>query len=71
MRTLELGYTIPKRITDLVKINQVRIYVNGYDLFSFDNLKKNASFLDPEITSDNGLQYPQSKFLNVGVNLTF
>lgn len=71
VRTLELGYTIPKRITDLVKINQVRFYVNGYDLFSFDNLKKSASFLDPEINSDNGLQYPQSKFVNVGVNLTF
>jgi TonB-linked SusC/RagA family outer membrane protein len=71
LRTLELGYTIPKRLTDQVKINQVRFYANAYDLFSLDNLKKNASFLDPEITSDNGLQYPQSKFVNVGVNLTF
>lgn len=71
LRTMELGYTIPKRLTDQVKIEQVRIYLNAYDLFSLDNLKKNASFLDPEITSDNGLQYPQSKFVNVGINLTF
>lgn len=71
LRTLELGYTIPKRLTDQVRIQRVRVYLNAYDLISFDNLKKNASFLDPEITSDNGLQYPQSKFVNVGVNLTF
>lgn len=71
LRTLELGYTIPKRLTDQVKIQKVRVYLNAYDLFSLDNLKKNASFLDPEITADNGLQYPQSKFVNVGVNITF
>lgn len=71
LRTIELGYTLPKRWTDRVKMERVRFYINGYDLISFDNLKKNASFLDPEISSDNGLQYPQSKFLNVGVNITF
>lgn len=71
LRTIELGYTLPKRWTDRVKMQKARIYLNGYDLISFDNLKKNASFLDPEISSDNGLQYPQSKFVNVGINLTF
>ncbi|GAA4316476.1 TonB-dependent receptor [Compostibacter hankyongensis] len=71
LRTLELGYTLPGRWTQKVKIEKARIYLNGYDLFSFDNLKKNASFLDPEVSADNGLQYPQSKFVNVGINLTF
>ena len=71
MRTMELGYTLPKRWTDQLKIEQVRVYLNGYNLLSMDNLKKQASFLDPEVSADNGLQYPQSKFVNVGINLTF
>lgn len=71
LRTMELGYTIPQRWTNQVKIEQVRVYLNAYNLVSFDNLKKEASFLDPEVTSENGLQYPQSKFVNVGINLTF
>jgi hypothetical protein len=27
--------------------------------------------LDPEVNDDNGLQFPQNKFLNIGLNLTF
>jgi hypothetical protein len=52
-----------------VKIRKARFYVNAYNMFSFDNLKQYA--VDPEVTDDNGLQFPQSKVLNFGVNLTF
>jgi hypothetical protein len=37
-------------------------------MFSFDNLKEYG--VDPEIADDNGLQYPQSKFVNIGLNLS-
>ena len=47
---------------------KARFYVNGYNLFSFDNLKKFG--IDPEVNEENGLQYPQNKFVNVGVNLS-
>ena len=67
-RTLELGYSIPKPILDKLKIQRLRFYVNGYNLFSFDNLKKFG--IDPEINDDNGLQYPQNKFVNVGINFS-
>ncbi len=70
-RTLALGYTLPKRWTDKVSIESARVYVNAYNLFTFDNMKKYASFLDPEVATNNGLRYPQSKFVNVGVNLSF
>lgn len=68
-RTIELGYTIPKRLTQKVGIEKTRVYVNGYNLFSFDNLKKVG--VEPEIMDENGLQYPQNRFVNVGFNLTF
>lgn len=70
-RTLALGYTLPKRLTSKAGIEQARVYINGYNLFTFDNMKESASFLDPEVATNNGLRYPPSKFVNVGINLTF
>ncbi|MDR6943103.1 SusC/RagA family TonB-linked outer membrane protein [Mucilaginibacter pocheonensis] len=68
-RTIELGYSLPSQWLTRVKIKRARFYVNAYNLFSFDNLKSYS--VDPEVTDDNGLQFPQSKVLNFGVNLTF
>ncbi|MFC0515581.1 SusC/RagA family TonB-linked outer membrane protein [Mucilaginibacter angelicae] len=68
-RTLELGYSLPTELLKKVKIRKARFYVNAYNMFSFDNLKQYS--VDPETTDDNGLQFPQSKVLNFGVNLTF
>jgi TonB-linked SusC/RagA family outer membrane protein len=67
-RTIQLGYTIPSRLLDRLRIERARVYLNAYNLFSIDNLKEFA--VDPEVTDDNGLQFPQSKVLNVGINLT-
>lgn len=67
-RTLELGYSLPQSLLDKLGMQKARFYVNGYNLFSFDNLKKFG--LDPEVSDSNGLQYPQNKFVNVGVNLS-
>lgn len=68
-RTLELGYSLSPEILSRVNIKRARIYVNGYNLFSFDNLKEFS--VDPEVEDENGLQFPQSKVINFGVNLTF
>lgn len=68
LRTLELGYTIPPAILRRVGIQGFRVYLNGYNLLTFDNLKKFG--VDPEVTDDNGLQYPQSKFINAGVHIS-
>ncbi len=68
-RTIELGYSIPTNLLSKVRIKRARFYVNAYNLLSFDNLKQYG--IDPEVTDDNGLQFPQSKVVNFGVNLTF
>lgn len=68
-RTLELAYTLPASIMQKVKVvKKARFYVNAYNLFSIDNVKKFS--IDPEVNDDNGLQFPQNKFVNVGVNIT-
>ncbi|MDR8390189.1 SusC/RagA family TonB-linked outer membrane protein [Aliifodinibius sp. S!AR15-10] len=71
LRTLQLGYNLPTEWANKLAMKRARVYVNTYNLFSIDNLKNKASFLDPEVADENGLQYPQMKTLNIGVNLTF
>lgn len=67
-RTIQLGYSLPTSIIERVKIQQARVFVNGYNLFFFDNLKDYP--IDPEVTDTNGLQYPQNRIINMGVSLT-
>jgi hypothetical protein len=66
-RTMELGYSLPKSLLSKVNIQKARLFVNGYNLFSIDNLRKFR--VDAEIQNDNGLQYPQNSFVNMGINL--
>lgn len=68
-RTIELGYSIPTALLTKIRMQRMRLYVNTYNLFSFDNMKSQG--IDPEILDPNGLQYPPNRFINVGVNLTF
>jgi TonB-linked SusC/RagA family outer membrane protein len=68
-RTIQVGYRLPAVILNKIKIQRARVYFNAYNMFSFDNLKQFG--VDPEVTDDNGLQFPQNKVVNVGINLTF
>jgi TonB-linked SusC/RagA family outer membrane protein len=68
-RTIEIGYSLPQRWLQKVSIQQARFYFNAYDLFSIDNLAQYN--VDPETIDDNGLQFPQNRVINFGVNLSF
>jgi TonB-linked SusC/RagA family outer membrane protein len=65
-KTLEIGYTIPKRITSPWKINNIRIHLLGSNLFVWDYLK----IWDPELASGKGMDYPISKTFSVGVSIS-
>lgn len=68
-RTIEVGYTLPTSILTKMKIQKLRVYVNTYNLFSFDNMAKYG--IETEVSDNNGLQYPQSRIVNLGLNLSF
>lgn len=68
LRNLELGYNIPKEWLQRWHIAGLRIYVNGTNLFSIDNVKQYE--IDPEISAANGLVYPQQRLYNFGFNLS-
>ncbi|MCX2486082.1 SusC/RagA family TonB-linked outer membrane protein [Pedobacter sp. MR2016-24] len=69
VRNLELAYSLPKRITEKLKAEKIRMYVSGSNLISFDNVKKFQ--IDPEIEAAAAVAYPQQKVLMVGFNVTF
>lgn len=68
-RTVQLGYSIPTDVLQKVRIQRARVYFNAYNLFSIDNLQEFD--VDPEVVDDNGIQFPQNRVLNIGINLTF
>jgi TonB-dependent starch-binding outer membrane protein SusC len=67
LKTLELGYDLPKSLLSKVGISSMRVYVNGNNLFTIDKLK----WFDPEGISTFGDFYPQSKVYNLGFNVKF
>ncbi|GGD71225.1 SusC/RagA family TonB-linked outer membrane protein [Emticicia aquatilis] len=67
LKNLELGYTLPTKLTDRVKLGTVRVYVNGLNLFTIDKMK----VYDPEATAQSGVYYPQSRVINTGLTLSF
>jgi len=72
LKNLEIGYTIPKELTNRIGMDKARFYVNGFNLVTFAS--KLARAYDPERHEGEwqvGLSYPTMMALNIGVNLTF
>ena len=67
LRNLEFGYTIPRQVLERFLISELRLYVSGQNLLTFAN----TNGTDPEITSENGLQYPTTRIVNLGLTLKF
>ena len=67
LKTLELGYDLPKKLLSKFRMNAVRVYVNGSNLFLIDKMK----FVDPETSDPNANFYPQSRVYNFGINISF
>lgn len=68
LRNLELGYSFPKKWLERIGVEAFRMYANGTNLFSIDNVKDYG--IDPEIASENALVYPQQRLFNFGFNLS-
>jgi TonB-linked SusC/RagA family outer membrane protein len=67
-RTLQLGYSLPASLLRRIKVQRARFYVNAYNLFSIDNLREFQ--VDPEVIDDNGLEFPQNRVINIGLNIS-
>jgi TonB-linked SusC/RagA family outer membrane protein len=66
LKSVELGYTLPKRMANKLGMDSFRIYLNGLNLLTFSKFK----LWDPEM-GGNGLGYPIQKVYNIGFNINF
>lgn len=67
LKTAQIGYTLPKNITNKIGFGKIRAYVSGSNLLTFCGL----DYLDPEMPSVNQGYYPQQRTYEFGLNLTF
>ena len=74
LKNITLGYTLPEKYSQKVKISKLRIYASAINLFTFTNY----SGFDPEIGAKGALDvgidrniYPQPRTFLFGVNLSF
>lgn len=80
LKNIQLSYTIPKVVTDKLRMGSARVYVQGQNYLTFTkytgldpeiNLRNsNASGQDIHIGFDEGA-YPASRTTLVGVNISF
>lgn len=63
-KTLEIGYTLPKKLTQKVSLQRVRLYATGNNLLVWSKFK----MWDPEMAG-NGLAYPLQRVFNIGINI--
>ncbi|MFC0186544.1 hypothetical protein ACFFJX_30555 [Pseudarcicella hirudinis] len=81
MKNVTLGYTLPKSLTERLKIATARLYVTGQNIFTITNY----SGLNPELGYAEGnrsagqypqqnvdyAQYPQARTFTVGATISF
>ncbi|WP_316816099.1 TonB-dependent receptor [Pedobacter nyackensis] len=75
LKTVSLGYNMPKDLLKNIKINAVRLFVSAQNLYTWTNY----SGLDPEVSTYNSVltggfdysAYPRARTLAFGANITF
>lgn len=65
LKNLTFGYTIPKKITDRVRISKVKLYFSGENLLTITSFPG----LDPEMGANTN--YPIMRQFAFGTNITF
>jgi hypothetical protein len=66
LRNLQIGYSLPAKIIQKAKLEKVRFYVSGQNLFTLKS--KKFTGLDPE---NPNLAYPISTTFTFGLNVSF
>jgi hypothetical protein len=75
MKSIVLGYSLPKSLVDKFKISKARFYIQGQNLINFtkfdglDYEVLNSGTLDYGVLQEEA--YPHSKSVTVGINVGF
>ena len=62
LKNLEIGYTLPKRISQKMAMQNMRVYLSGVNLFTFSPFK----LWDPDLQTG-ATNYPNNRIINIGL----
>lgn len=65
LKTLEIGYSLPKAFVNKLHLSKIRLYFLGTNLLTFTGFK----LWDPELGSSNGQEYPLSRSYTLGLTV--
>ena len=65
LKTIDVGYTLPKKIVNKIHFNNVRIFMTGTNLLTWSSFK----LWDPEMGASRGEQYPLAKSITLGLSV--
>ena len=65
VKSIQLGYSLPKKWIEKAKLNKVRVYMNLENFFTITSFPG----MDPEMSGDTN--YPLLKTVSVGLNVNF
>ncbi len=68
VKSMQLGYTLSKQACERMGIGNVRLYVEGANLFTLSGLPEG---IDPESPGVNNGYYPQQRTVMGGISITF
>lgn len=85
IKNITIDYSFPSKLLKKIKVDKLRIYLSGENLFTWSPMFRHTSMFDPEVisngdsdfhdgTSDSmgdGYSYPMLKTFTFGINLTF
>jgi TonB-dependent starch-binding outer membrane protein SusC len=81
MRTLQLGYKVPASVASKVRLNNLRVYLQGQNLFTITDytgadpdisiVGENNTTGDDQFMGVDQANYPNSRQIIFGVNLGF
>lgn len=63
LKTLDMGYSFPKKILPKWGVKNVRAYLNAVNLLTFSKFK----LWDPELNTSNGTRYPNVRTVSIGL----
>ena len=65
LKTLEIGYSLPKSMVNKIHFNSMQLFFIGTNLLTFSSFK----LWDPELGSSNGEKYPLAKMFTLGLSV--
>lgn len=68
LKSMQIGYSLPRTWMNAIGIQGLRLYVEGQNIFTIDGLPEG---IDPESPGVNNGYYPQQRTVMGGVTLTF